>query len=71
MAPLDPEAPAGSLTCPICARPLKKTSVHSLTAFECDSCGQFSDFSDRPRASSEERHIRQMAHPPDDPPSET
>ena len=33
-----------ALACPICQRPLKRTSHRLLSAFECKQCGPFSDF---------------------------
>ena len=33
-----------SLACPICGRPLRRTSDRGFAVFECDHCGQFSDF---------------------------
>ena len=33
-----------ALACPICQRPLKRTSHRLLSAFECEQCGPFSDF---------------------------
>src|SRR5437588_6905466 len=34
------------VACPICSRPLRWTPDRWLSAFECDRCGQFSDFGD-------------------------
>jgi hypothetical protein len=33
-----------SLACPICQRPLRRTSDRMLSALECEQCGSFSDF---------------------------
>jgi hypothetical protein len=41
---LDRAARSETLPCPICGRPLRSTVAHWLAAFECDRCGQFSDF---------------------------
>jgi hypothetical protein len=32
------------VTCPICRRPLKSGGDQWLSAFECERCGEFSDF---------------------------
>jgi hypothetical protein len=32
------------VTCPICRRPLKAGGDQWLSAFECERCGEFSDF---------------------------
>jgi len=32
------------VTCPICRRPLKASGDQWLSAFECERCGEFSDF---------------------------
>jgi endogenous inhibitor of DNA gyrase (YacG/DUF329 family) len=32
------------VTCPICRRPLKSGGDEWLSAFECERCGEFSDF---------------------------
>jgi hypothetical protein len=32
------------IACPICHRPLRRTSGHLLSALECEQCGPFSDF---------------------------
>jgi hypothetical protein len=42
--------------CPICARPLKSTADRWLPAFECERCGQFSDFGDASLSPAQSRH---------------
>jgi endogenous inhibitor of DNA gyrase (YacG/DUF329 family) len=37
-------ATPGIVLCPICRRPLTWASDRWLATFECDRCGQFSDF---------------------------
>ena len=49
--------------CPICGRPLKWTANQRLSAFECDRCGQFSDFGGA-SSSPTQSH---SSPPPDDP----
>jgi hypothetical protein len=34
-----------SIACPICQRPLRRTLDPLISAFECEQCGPFSDFS--------------------------
>jgi|RhiMetdeSRZDD1v2_1073273.scaffolds.fasta_scaffold293763_7 endogenous inhibitor of DNA gyrase (YacG/DUF329 family) len=34
----------GTLLCPICRRPLRWAPDRWMATFECDRCGQFSDF---------------------------
>lgn len=40
----DKPTPTEALACPICRRPLRRTSHRLLTALECEQCGPFSDF---------------------------
>jgi hypothetical protein len=47
--------PSEPIACPICGRPLKWTADRWLAAFECDYCGQFSDFGGT-SLPSEQRH---------------
>jgi hypothetical protein len=48
------------IACPICAQPLKRTTD---LAFDCDRCGQFSNFGDRPLLSAQERQAAQAPRP--------
>lgn len=40
----DPAKGKDAIECPICRRPLRRTSDRLLSAFECEQCGPFSDF---------------------------
>jgi len=53
------------LACPICRRPLRRTSKRLLSALECDQCGPFSDFTDI----SPHGRTPGSGHGPDDPES--
>jgi endogenous inhibitor of DNA gyrase (YacG/DUF329 family) len=44
------------IPCPICGRPLRWTGARWLASFECDRCGQFSDFGDASRSPAQSRH---------------
>jgi endogenous inhibitor of DNA gyrase (YacG/DUF329 family) len=59
------------VTCPICGQPLKRTADRWLSAFECDRCGQFSDFGDALTSAGKGRRAGQMSRPPEPPSSES
>ncbi len=42
--PHDALARPDPLACPICARLLRRAADRGFAVFECDHCGQFSDF---------------------------
>ena len=43
---IDYAAPSNPVLCPICGQVLQMATDRGLAAFECERCGQFSDFSD-------------------------
>lgn len=53
--PHDNAARLETVACPICGRPLKWTPDRWLAAFECERCGEFSDFGGRATASEASR----------------
>jgi tRNA(Ile2) C34 agmatinyltransferase TiaS len=55
--------PTESVACPICGRPLKSMGAHWLSAFECEKCGQFTDFS-APSSPAQRRHPVRLPEPP-------
>jgi hypothetical protein len=44
MMPDNTSSRAETLACPICRGPLKRTAKSMLGAFECEQCGQFTEF---------------------------
>ncbi len=62
---MSPSAPRSEpIACPICGRPMKWTPDQLLAAFECEHCGQFSDFGGA-ALPSEQRHHSQLSLPYD------
>jgi hypothetical protein len=48
------------IACPICGQVLKRTTAHWLAAFDCDRCGQFSDFGDASLSPAGSRHTPRL-----------
>jgi endogenous inhibitor of DNA gyrase (YacG/DUF329 family) len=51
------------VACPICGRPLKWVPDRWLAAFECEHCGQFSDFGGAALPSEERHRWQQLSLP--------
>ena len=56
----DSPAQSEPVACPICGRPLRRTADRWLSVFECDRCGQFSDFGDASLSPAQSRRSSQL-----------
>jgi len=56
LVPHDSTARSEPVDCPICGRPLKWRADRWLAAFECEQCGEFSDFGGSVLPSQERHH---------------
>jgi hypothetical protein len=63
--------PPEPVACPICGRPLKWTADRWLAAFECDQCGQFSDFGGASLPSEQRHRSPQLSLPYEAPRAES
>jgi len=59
------------VACPICGRPLKWVADRWLAAFECEQCGQFTDFGGASLPSEERHRSPQLSLPYEPAPTES
>ena len=59
----DALARSDSLACPICARVLRRAADRGFAVFECDHCGQFSDFGETSWSPAPRRMLSSLAAP--------
>jgi ribosomal protein L37AE/L43A len=68
----DSVAQPESLACPICDRALTRRIANGwLAIFECDRCGEFSDFGDGSPSPAQNRRGLQLHRPAGTTPSES
>jgi endogenous inhibitor of DNA gyrase (YacG/DUF329 family) len=55
--------PEESVACPICGKPLKSVDDRWLSAFECERCGQFTDFGTMSPSAERRRQLVRLPDP--------